>query len=423
MSCLAQVPHSTWDVVLYFLKLIPANNPTFGNAQRGLTFALSDGEDKYAQASTPDGACTLTYSDGSEERATLDSHAGTISVGGEDNVIYEVRTLQSAPRCGSLTHARVLCSQATPYIAFQCMIRAKDFLTWKHIHGLRDQLMQTESGRAAANIASFGSVEQHLSPGARGLLDELPFEAASYIQPLLDSEVYPRLMSIHAGVIMTSFVTLIKTACPPDDVRFWLQVGPVKKPERIAVKVCEYKAESEKDASEWPFIRKVGDVLRLTIICADGDALLLAVQRIIKVFDVREGNGRLKNYLGTTRLTPPRVLINCVVRVEGCPPMMAEIQVHLKSIKIEADLQHIYYTIKRAASLEELVAEHDKAGRGKEDKQSTFRTALPVRTSFGADVDVPGAPNDNGNGEDHSGCFNDLVTCGVLDKISLEICS
>ena len=91
--------------------------------------------------------------------------------------------------------------------------------------------------------------------------------------------------------------------------------------------------------------------------CTDGDAIALALQRVIATFDLRDGNGRLKNMLDTKKHMPPRILINCVVRAAGCPPIMAEIQIYLDGIKKIADLQHRYYEIRRATALAELIAE------------------------------------------------------------------
>ena len=104
-------------------------------------------------------------------------------------------------------------------------------------------------------------------------------------------------------------------------------------------------------------------MLRVTIACLDGDALYLAVTRIITTFDLRDGNGRLKNMLDTKKHMPPRILINCVVRAPGCPPIMAEIQVYLASIKKLADEQHHYYEIRRANELAELIAENEAASK------------------------------------------------------------
>ena len=88
----------------------------------------------------------------------------------------------------------------------------------------------------------------------------------------------------------------------------------------------------------------------------DGDSYGLALQRVITTFDLREGNGRLKNMLGTKKHMPPRILINCVVRAPGCQPIMAEIQVYLHDIKTIADRQHRYYEVRRAKAFSELQA-------------------------------------------------------------------
>merc|ERR1712185_727119 len=166
-----------------------------------------------------------------------------------------------------------------------------------------------------------------------------------------------------ARATMSTFTSKLDAICPSDDARFKLMVGPIKKPARIAVKVNEYKIENAGDLTKWPFICKVGDVLRVTIVCVDGDALYLAVQRVITTFDLRDGNGRLKNMLDTKKHMPARILINCVVRAPGCPPIMAEIQVYLASIKKLADEQHHYYEIRRASALAELIAENEAASK------------------------------------------------------------
>ena len=156
---------------------------------------------------------------------------------------------------------------------------------------------------------------------------------------------------------MRTFSAQLAKVCPEDDSRFTMKTGPIKKSARIAEKVNEYNVENEGDLSKWPGICKVGDVLRVTICCVDGDAVFLAVQRIVEVFDLRDGNGRLKNMLGTRKHMPPRILINCVVRAANCTPIMAEIQVYLASIKHLADLQHRYYEIRRATGVDALIAE------------------------------------------------------------------
>ena len=43
-------------------------------------------------------------------------------------------------------------------------------------------------------------------------------------------------------------------------------------------------------------------MLRATVLCADGDALHAALEAAIAAFDVREGNGRVKNLLAKRTL-------------------------------------------------------------------------------------------------------------------------
>ena len=116
-------------------------------------------------------------------------------------------------------------------------------------------------------------------------------------------------------------------------------------------------------------------MLRVTILCSNGEAVCLAMQRVIATFDLREGNGRMKNLLNTKKLTPPRVLTNCVVRVPGCPQVTAEIQIHFAAIKKLADAQHRYYEIKRAGALSELLAEAEAQAAKEREKEETTEEA------------------------------------------------
>ena len=98
---------------------------------------------------------------------------------------------------------------------------------------------------------------------------------------------------------------------------------------------------------------QVGDVLRATVICESGDALLLVYRAIERAFELREGNGRLKNVLNTKMPTPPRMLLNVMLDGE----MAAEIQLFLREIKELAVHDHKYYEVLRAGGLDELLAE------------------------------------------------------------------
>ena len=128
-------------------------------------------------------------------------------------------------------------------------------------------------------------------------------------------------------------------------------------------------------------------MLRATIICSDGDSLAEALQRTIAMFDVRDGNGRLKNMLGTTRHMPPHILINAIVRAPGCLAMTAEIQIHLDRIKKITEDQHRYHEVRRASGLSELIAESDTKA-SKVRQEATFRKSVGDKAPWGLDADA-----------------------------------
>ena len=118
------------------------------------------------------------------------------------------------------------------------------------------------------------------------------------------------------------------------------------------MKVHEYRLDK---TSKWPHALSVGDVLRATIVCADGDTLLEAWSLISSPtgFDVRPGNGRLKNLMATTLPRPPCMLINVIVDSDdGHRPVLAEVQIELRSIIELAMAQHKVRAIRRGLSHE-----------------------------------------------------------------------
>ena len=117
-----------------------------------------------------------------------------------------------------------------------------------------------------------------------------------------------------------------------NDARVAILLPPVKSIARMLVKLHEYSLD---ETSKWPHSLSVGDVLRATIVCSDGDTLLEAWSLISSPtgFDVRPGNGRLKNLMATTLPRPPCMLINVIVDSDdGHRPVLAEVQIELRSI-------------------------------------------------------------------------------------------
>ena len=118
--------------------------------------------------------------------------------------------------------------------------------------------------------------------------------------------------------------------------------APVKGLERTLVKFGEYAFEA--GASQWPVAPQVRDMLRAKIEAPNGDAFADATDSIVSTFDIREGNGRLKNNLMTEKHQPPNVLTNLVLRPPGMPPITAEVQIHLRDI-VQL-VEHRYYEVR-----------------------------------------------------------------------------
>ena len=134
------------------------------------------------------------------------------------------------------------------------------------------------------------------------------------------------------------------------DAQVAILLPPVKSIARMLVKVNEYSLD---ETSKWPHSLSVGDVLRATIVCADGDHLLEAWTLIASPagFDVRPGNGRLKNLMATPLHRPPCMLINVIVDSDdGHRPVLAEVQIELRSIIELAMAQHKARAIRRVLS-------------------------------------------------------------------------
>jgi hypothetical protein len=123
----------------------------------------------------------------------------------------------------------------------------------------------------------------------------------------------------------------------------------------MAVKQKEYSDENCGDQAAYPYSAHIKDTLRATVSAPSGAAFANAVREIMTGFDVREGNGRLKNNLLSPKHTPPNMLINVVVRCPGSVPVTAEVQIILTSIR---DLiEHRLYEVCRAPSPEALMKE------------------------------------------------------------------
>ena len=137
----------------------------------------------------------------------------------------------------------------------------------RQMHKLRDHHLSSGRGPDIRSMKSFGNVEQRMEHAA---LQLHPAQCDQH-KPWLDEEIYPRLLCKSAEDRLDMFasavhdalrnnihkVPVIKLKSKEDTIRkgaINLLVGPVKRHERVSVKVKEYTHEGR---SAWPFIQNV----------------------------------------------------------------------------------------------------------------------------------------------------------------------
>ena len=174
---------------------------------------------------------------------------------------------------------------------------------------VREQMANTESGRIVTTELpqKFGTLRQtYMRPHACALIEQLPPRNSIDNRSRLDTEVFVplarivaqnareyfkcRLLALFPG---TRIISDITDMSPKD--RYTFLIPPIKGQARVGVKVNEYRDEHGNNESSWPFVSYVGDMLRASIVCVDGDGVYNAWKRIASPagFDVREGRGRL----------------------------------------------------------------------------------------------------------------------------------
>ena len=215
---------------------------------------------------------------------------------------------------------------------------------------LRDQAAKDNPEFAkVCEAPSFGKVEQPLDTAEDMLKDAYPREDAEdreVVEHALDMVVFPNLFHLRARALKKDFEDRMHQLF--DSPGFEISIGPAKKPDRMVTKIQE-AIDDEKQNAPFPRALTLKDALRGTVICDDGNAVAEAYQRIKREFKLEEGNGRLKNLLGTTDQTPPRMMITVIHEPTAgtVTKMLAEIQVHLKQIKHLAIPAHKYYELNR----------------------------------------------------------------------------
>ena len=223
------------------------------------------------------------------------------------------------------------------------------------MRNVRDAAAQgSEKFRETCSFPSFGSssaADTSMSEEALSLQNNYP---EGNMHQELDRSIYTRLLLCSAAASVGYFQTTLSqlfpgahfkeghAESPHNSEALTISVAPVKGLERTLVKFDEYASEG--DASQWPVTTQIRDTLRAKIEAPNGDEFADATNAIMSTFDVRDGNGRLKNNLMTEKHQPPNLLINVVLRPPDMPPLTAEVQIFL--LDIEQLNEHRYYEVR-----------------------------------------------------------------------------
>jgi hypothetical protein len=132
-----------------------------------------------------------------------------------------------------------------------------------------------------------------------------------------------------------------------ESVDIKLKVGPIKRSNRIAVKVADYR--KEKGEENWPHSQFVTDILRASYICASAKDMVAVFRSLqeAECFQVV----RLKNKIG--RCEPPYNLhMNLLFHPKELEdPILCEVQLFPSEVYELQHRQHLLYELKRAPSV------------------------------------------------------------------------
>ena len=127
-------------------------------------------------------------------------------------------------------------------------------------------------------------------------------------------------------------------------------MGPVKRANRIATKVQEYR--KEKDADSWPFAQFMTDILRASFVVATAEEMVLVWEGLLASPDFEVV--RLKNKIGELK-KPFNMHANVLFKPEECKdPILCEVQFCLREVFDLMHCDHLLYEVVRAKGVEDL---------------------------------------------------------------------
>ena len=263
-------------------------------------------------------------------------------------------------------------------------------------------IIKSQKSNASKGFKGSGSLHQQIrsldaGKGAKVISQPLPrlqarimlshMKANSHFEKMIDEETLPQIMISVVKAELNLFEKCLLTAVPGavlkgEEVKDGIEllVAPVKRLERIAAKVREYR--EEKGKGNFPYCQFVTDILRASFICADVQAVLDVFERLAssRLFQVV----RLKNKLADGK-APFNLHLNCLFHPRTCKvPIVLEVQIHLRGVYDLQHRQHLAYELRRAKRASECIArikaELGSLGGG----FSTEKAALDTTVAFSA---------------------------------------
>ena len=177
----------------------------------------------------------------------------------------------------------------------------------------------------------------------------------------LDSGVFPELLRAIASSSHAMFEDALRQVISGAEAQLSgqeeaavvkLKVGPVKRANRIAVKVEEYREEKGDDS--WPFSQFMTDILWASFIVGSAEEMVVVWEGLVASPDFEVV--RLKNKIGQLN-KPFNMHVNVLFKPVNCEdPILCEVQFCLQEVFDLMHRDHLLYEVVRAKGVGDLVS-------------------------------------------------------------------
>ena len=191
---------------------------------------------------------------------------------------------------------------------------------------------------------------QQLPRVLAGSSDLMGVSSEQSYQDSIDSSILPAIMASAASGQLENFRAALLSAIP-EEMQVELKVGPIKRSERIGVKVGEYT--SEKGEGHSPYSQFVTDILRASYICETAEDMVRTYEGLMASQDFEVV--RLKNKIGQCK-GPFNLHVNAVFHPVECrDSILIEVQFYPRAVFDLQHRQHLAYELKRAPAVKDLL--------------------------------------------------------------------